>query len=74
MANKNLVINDVKEIEIHFPKSLAEQRAIVGRPEALSAETRRLEAIYQCRMEAAEQLRRSVLQRAFNDGLKTGQH
>jgi type I restriction enzyme S subunit len=30
MANKNLVITDIKEIEIRFPKSLPEQQRIVG--------------------------------------------
>ncbi len=69
MANKNLVITDIKEIEIHFPKSLAEQRAIVGRLEALSAETNRLEEIYQQKVESLEELKRSVLGKAFEGNL-----
>ncbi len=64
-ANKNLVINDIKEIEIHFPKSLGEQRAIVQRLEGLSKETRRLEAVYRQKMEDVEELRKSVLREAF---------
>lgn len=68
-ANKNLVITDIKEIEIHFPKSLAEQRAIVGRLEALSAETGRLEEIYQQKVESLEELKKSVLGKAFGGSL-----
>jgi type I restriction enzyme S subunit len=44
---------------------LAEQRAIVGRLEALSAETGRLEAVYRQKVAALEELKKSVLQRAF---------
>lgn len=65
MANKNLVITDIKEIEIHFPKSLTEQRAIVGRLEALSAETGRLEAVYRQKVAGLDELKKSVLQKAF---------
>ncbi len=68
-ANKNLVITDIKEIEIHYPKSLAEQRAIVGRLEALSAETGRLEEIYEAKVEGLEELKRSVLGKAFGGEL-----
>ncbi len=48
---------------------LAEQRAIVGRLEALSAETGRLEEIYQQKIESLEELKKSVLARAFNGEL-----
>lgn len=54
----------LKEIPIHLPP-LAEQRAIVGRLEALSAETGRLEEIYQSKVEALEELKKSVLGKAF---------
>ena len=39
---------------------------IVGRLEALSAETKRLEEIYQSKVEALEELKRSVLGKAFS--------
>ncbi|MBN8655164.1 MAG: restriction endonuclease subunit S [Anaerolineae bacterium] len=68
-ANKNLVINDIKQIEIHYPKSLEEQRAIVQRLDALAGETRRLEAVYQSKLEGVDELRKSVLQKAFEGGL-----
>ena len=63
----------IEKIEKHkvFVPSLAEQRAIVGRLEALSAETGRLEEIYQSKVEALEELKKSVLQKAF-EGELTG--
>ena len=43
----------------------AKQCAIVGRLEALSAEMGRLEEIYQSKVEGLEELKRSVLGKAF---------
>jgi len=63
-AQKNLLIGDLKNHAMKIPP-LAEQRAIVGRLEALSAETNRLEEIYQSKLEALEELKKSVLQKAF---------
>jgi type I restriction enzyme S subunit len=69
MANKNLVITDIKEIDVHFPKALDEQRTIVTRLESLSAETQRLESIYQRKLAALEALRKSLLHQAFTGEL-----
>ena len=63
-AQKNLLIGDMKNHLVRVPP-LAEQRAIVGRLEALSAETGRLEEIYQSKVEALEELKKSVLAKAF---------
>lgn len=61
------IINKSKweNLTVHYPKSLAEQRAIVGRLEALSAETGRLEEIYWQKVESLEELKKSVLAKAF---------
>ena len=48
-----------------YSRQLAEQRAIVGRLEALSAETGRLLKIYQSKVNGMEELKKSLLQRAF---------
>lgn len=64
MAQPKLNQAMLNSIVIPFP-SLAEQRAIVGRLEALSAETGRLEGIYQQKVEGLEELKKSVLGRAF---------
>ena len=43
----------------------AEQRAIVTRLDVLSAETKKLEGIYEQKIAALEELKKSVLARAF---------
>ena len=63
--------SEVKGIYIYFPKSLKKQDAIVQKLEALSAETKKLEAIYQQKINDLEELKKSVLQKAFSGELKT---
>jgi|LakMenE01Jun11ns_1017448.scaffolds.fasta_scaffold9818597_1 type I restriction enzyme S subunit len=61
----------LKKIEIYFPKSIQEQQIIVQKLDALSAETKKLEAIYQQKVNDLEELKKSVLQKAFAGELKT---
>jgi type I restriction enzyme S subunit len=63
-AQPNLGAVSVTKYIISLPP-LAEQRAIVGRLEALSAETGRLEEIYEAKVEGLEELKKSVLGKAF---------
>lgn len=67
-AQPNLGAQSVAKYTIFLPP-LAEQRAIVGRLEALSAETGRLEEIYQQKVESLEELKKSVLGKAFEGNL-----
>ena len=60
----NLNQGILSDLDIPFPP-LAEQRGIVGRLDSLSAETKKLEGIYQRKVESLEELKKSVLQRAF---------
>lgn len=62
--------SDVKGIIIPFPKSLKEQQTIVQKLDALSLETKKLEAIYQQKLNDLEELKKSVLQKAFAGELK----
>ena len=62
MANLNQGI--LSQIPIPCP-SLAEQRAIVAKLDALSAETKKIEGIYERKLVALDELRKSVLQKAF---------
>ena len=50
---------------------LKEQQTIVKKLDALSAETKKLEAIYQQKINDLEELKKSVLQKAFSGDLKT---
>ena len=61
--------NDVKGILFSFPKSIKEQQTIVRQLDALRAETKRLEAIYQQKLLNLKELKKSVLQKAFNGKL-----
>lgn len=60
----------LKKIEIYFPKSMDEQQTIVQKLDALSLETKKLEAIYQKKINDLEELKKSVLQKAFSGELK----
>ena len=57
------------EVHIPYPSSLSEQRSIVAKLDALSAETKKLEAIYQQKIAALEALRKSLLNQAFKGEL-----
>lgn len=61
--------NEVREQIIHYPKTLAEQRSIIFKLDALSAETKKLESIYQQKLSDLEELKKSVLHKAFNGEL-----
>ncbi|MBK8348471.1 MAG: restriction endonuclease subunit S [Saprospiraceae bacterium] len=69
----------VAELEIPFPE-LKEQNTIVQKLDALQAETKKLESIYQQKFNDLEELKKSILQKAFSGelptrqaGLKTGE-
>lgn len=51
---------------------LKEQKAIVQKLDALSAETKKLEAIYQKKINDLEELKKSILQKAFSGDLTEG--
>jgi type I restriction enzyme S subunit len=63
--------SEVKGIYIRYPKLLTEQLTIVDQLDALRAETQKLEAIYQKKIADLEELKKSVLQKAFSGELKT---
>lgn len=67
----SLVKSELQKITICFPKSLKEQQTIVQKLDALSTETKKLEAIYQQKIKDLEELKKSVLQKAFSGELKT---
>jgi type I restriction enzyme S subunit len=85
MANdygKTVVISSVNQANINGTKlktypiplpTLKEQKSIVEKLDALSAETKKLETIYQQKINDLEELKKSVLQKAFAGELKTEQ-
>jgi type I restriction enzyme S subunit len=59
----------LKQLVFYFPKSLEEQKHIAAKLDALSTEVKKLETIYQQKLADLEELRKSVLHKAFNGEL-----
>ncbi len=64
----NLNVKDVREFPVIYPP-LEKQHLIVKQIETLSGETKKLEAIYQKKLSNLEELKKSILQKAFNGEL-----
>jgi len=61
--------NNVHSERVYFPNSKKEQKVIVKKLDALSDETKKLEAIYEQKKQDLEELKKSMLQKAFNGEL-----
>jgi len=59
----------LKLIEISFPKSISEQQQLVAKLDALREETQRLESLYQRKLTALDELKKSLLHQAFSGAL-----
>lgn len=66
---KSLNQGSLSSLKVPYPKSVKEQQEIVQKINALSIETKKLEAIYQQKIADLEELKKSVLQKAFNGEL-----
>jgi len=66
---KELSTKALSSVEIPLP-SLPEQQTIVRQLDALRAETQKLEAVYQKKLDDLEELKKSILQKAFAGELK----
>jgi type I restriction enzyme S subunit len=61
--------SEVKGIIINFPKSLSTQLSVVSQLNTLSTETKRLESIYEQKLAHLDELRKSLLKKAFSGEL-----
>lgn len=61
--------NNVHSERVYFPKSIFEQKYIVTKLEALSSKTKKLEALYQQKLVNLEELKKSILKKAFKGEL-----
>ena len=66
---KNISLKSMREYKVSFPKSLAEQTAIVQKLDALSSQVKQLEEIYKQKLKDLEELKKSMLQKAFSGEL-----
>jgi type I restriction enzyme S subunit len=55
----------IGDVVVTFPSSVAEQKKIVTQLDALTAETKRLESLYQSKLNALDELKKSLLHQAF---------
>jgi len=72
---ENTMINQITrymldDVTLSFPPP-DKQQFIVAKLDALSAETKKLEAIYRQKIHELEELKKSILQKAFAGELKT---
>ena len=70
-AYSALTIEKLNKYEISFPIAKSEQQSIVSQLDALRAETHKLEEVYKQKIAALEELRKSILQKAFAGELST---
>jgi len=67
-GTKFLKLGMIKELEIALP-NITEQQKIVSTMDSILEETQRLESLYQQKLAALEELKRSLLHQAFNGEL-----
>jgi len=61
--------DNLRQIEIAFPKSFEEQKNITFHLDKMLAKSKKLETIYQQKLDDLEELKKSILQKAFNGQL-----
>lgn len=71
VAIRRIILKNLKLIEISFPKSIKEQKKIIKKLDSLLVETKKLEVIYQNKINDLEELKKSILHKAFNGELKS---
>ena len=64
-----LNFRQLKTVIIYYPKSTSEQKQIVQKLDQLQGKTKKLEAIYQQKIDDLEELKKSILQKAFSGQL-----
>jgi type I restriction enzyme S subunit len=69
-AQEFVGLTALRSFPIPYP-TIKEQEVIVKKLDALSLETNKIESIYQNKIESLEELKKSVLQKAFSGELKT---
>jgi type I restriction enzyme S subunit len=61
--------SSLQNIQLSFPKDKKEQKKIVSQLDTLSAETKNLENLYLQKLNGLEELKKSILQKAFSGEL-----
>lgn len=69
VAMPKLALTRLGSILIPVPKSISEQKSIVSALDSLSAQTKKLESLYKQKLANLEELKKSVLKKAFSGEL-----
>ncbi len=67
-AQKHFNVTAAKNVRIPVP-SVAQQQEIIQQLDTLSVETKKLESIYQQKINSLEEMKKSILQKAFSGGM-----
>ncbi len=65
----NLHLEEIREVLIPFPRVSGEQKQIVKKLDQLSEKTQKLETLYKQKLKNIEELKKSILSKAFSKGL-----
>jgi len=65
----NLHLEEIREVRLHFPEDLMAQDCLVAEVDELLEETQRLTHLYERKLAALEELKKSLLHQAFNGEL-----
>jgi type I restriction enzyme S subunit len=65
----NLSSRSVLDLKISFPKDIKKQKEIVNKLDELKSQTQSLESNYQQELDALDELKKSILEKAFNGEL-----
>lgn len=68
---QHINMKDIRAFKIYNLSDLNEQISVVQKLDALKSETKKLEVVYQKRIDDSEELKKSILQKAFAGELKT---
>jgi type I restriction enzyme S subunit len=68
---RSLNQGSLSSLKIPFPKSLKKQEAIIDKVDSIADQSQRLKDIYQRKINDLEELKKSILQKAFAGELKT---
>jgi len=68
-AVPNLLLGDIKRHQIKVPSTIKEQKQIVQKLDELSEKTKKLEQVYQQKITNLDELKKSILQKAFRGEL-----
>lgn len=73
VGHKRVSKDWIENYVIPFPKSLFDQQIIVQKLDTFRVQTKKLEKLYQLKLDDLEKLRKSILKQAFNGELKSTQ-